>query len=93
MHNRNHEYSDDCEGCQPAMLDLKTGRTLPKDHPTMIIICKAFKEQTTLSDRRAWHRVVLQNSQNDKDLEIAQKVVDIMTKALEATGGHQENAN
>lgn len=78
----NHEYDDECPGCQPCLADAKTGEALPDNHPYIIKIRKAFKEKTTLTERRAWHRVIMQNSQNANDIEIAQKVTKTITDSL-----------
>lgn len=40
MHGHEKDYDPNCEGCVPALIDLKTGRPLPKDHPAMVrVLC------------------------------------------------------
>jgi hypothetical protein len=73
-HDANHEYDENCKGCQPAMMDVKTGKVLPDDSPEMVAILKFFKEKLTLVEKRAWHRVCVQCSQNKDDLLIAQRI-------------------
>lgn len=72
--NTPHEYDDDCPDCQPAMVDVQTGQPFPLTHPYTQAIMLAFKRDCTLAERRAWHRVVMANSKNEKDMEIAQRV-------------------
>jgi len=81
MHDPTHEYDENCEGCQPAMMDIKTGEVLPNDHPSMVIVLAHFKT-LSLADRRAWHRVCVQSSQNEKDLDIARKISFDIAQAL-----------
>jgi hypothetical protein len=78
-----HEYSDDCPDCQPAMLDLQTGRPLAADDPIMVAINKAWKEQTTLDERKAYSRVLFHQSKDPEDRRIYSKVVGIMTQAAQ----------
>lgn len=73
MHDASHEYDENCEGCQPAILDIETGEVMSNDNPIMITILETFKKMP-LERRRAWHRVVMQNSKNENDLRIAQEI-------------------
>lgn len=83
QHDNSHEYDDDCEDCQPVILDVKTGKPLPLNDPMMIAIRKAFKEKTTLIERRAWGRVVLQNSRNENDVKIVERISTIFQEEME----------
>lgn len=47
MHDPTHEYDYNCERCQPALMDMKTGKAMAKDHPVMTAVRKAWMEKTT----------------------------------------------
>jgi hypothetical protein len=81
MHDATHEYDENCEGCQPALFDIEAGKPMSNDHPYMVAIRQAFSQEP-LTDRRAWHRVVMQNSQNSHDLAIANAVATRMQNAM-----------
>ena len=85
VHNSDHEYDDNCPGCQPCLANPTTGEMLPDDHPAIVAIRKAWREQTTLAERHAWHRVVMQGSKSPQDLAIANAVNEKMQKALGET--------
>jgi len=89
MHDPTHEYDDDCEGCQPSLMDLKTGKPMDKDHPIMVAVLKAWKEKTTLTERRATSRVWMGQSNNPNDLEIMQRVGGMIQQVIKEI----ENAN
>ncbi len=61
------DHDDDCPGCRPAMMDLKTGKVLPPDHP-MMKIANAVWAQTTLAERQAFHRATCNNSEAVEDV-------------------------
>lgn len=83
MHDPTHEYDDDCEGCQPALMDTKTGKNMEKDHPVMVALMKAWKERTTLTERRATSRVWMGQSQNPIDFEIMHRVAGIIQQVID----------
>lgn len=82
MHDPTHEYDDNCEGCQPALMDMKTGKAMAKDHPVMIAVRKAWMEKTTLAERRATSKVWMGQSTNPKDIEIMERVGKIIQAAI-----------
>lgn len=81
MIDHTHEYDENCPGCQPAILDLQTNKPLPDDHPYMAAALRAFKS-CTMTQRRAWHRVVIQQSKNETDLKMAAEVGKIMAEEV-----------
>lgn len=83
MHDPTHEYDENCPGCQPAMLNLETGQPVPADDPSMVIVSRVFKS-FSLAERRAWHRVIMQNSQNENDWAITKRISDAVSGALNA---------
>lgn len=82
MHDPSHEYDDECEGCQPSLLDVSTGKPMKKDNPIMVALLKAWKEKTTLTERRATSRVWMGQSNNSLDIEIMQRVGGILQEAM-----------
>lgn len=81
MHDPTHEYDENCPGCQPAMLNLETGKPVPLDDPQMAVLLRVFNS-FSLTERRAWHRVVMQGSQNTDDLAVVKKISDTVSEAL-----------
>ena len=90
MHDPTHEYDDDCEGCQPGMMDVKTGKQMEKNHPMMVAVLKAWKEKTTLAERRATSRVWMGQSTNPIDIEIMQRVGGMMQEAIKGVDDADE---
>jgi hypothetical protein len=70
-------YQEDCPGCKPAAMDMKTGQVLPDDHPLAQQILRAWG-QTTLAQRKAWHKVTCLNSTDPLDLLLAQQFVSMI---------------
>jgi hypothetical protein len=60
-------FDDNCPGCRPAILDVKTGKVLPDDDPIMARMLTIWAN-TTLGERRAFHRVMCLNSREPLDL-------------------------
>ena len=75
------EYRDDCEGCQPALMDPKTGQKLPDDDPTMVAV-RAFWKTVPLEQKQACHRVWCFNSRDPQDLTLLAKVSQGMEAAV-----------
>ena len=76
------KYEEGCPGCQPAVLDTKTLKPLPDDHPLMKTVL-AFWETTTVEERTAFHNVTCANSRKDSDLRIMQDLMRRMRGELE----------
>jgi hypothetical protein len=78
-------YDENCKGCQPAIIDIATGRPLPENSLEMIAVMRMWKTTTSRAEREAWHRVTCQNSRNVADLMIFQsltrRIVAAMTTA------------
>lgn len=85
-----HEYDDNCEHCQPAIMDRKTGKVMDKNHPIMIAVTKAWKEKTTLTERRATSRVWMGQTQNPNDFEIMHRVAGIIQQAFDEAENENE---
>jgi hypothetical protein len=67
-------YEDDCEGCQPMVLDPKTGTILPDTDPLLQKMRAEFKKATR-QEKMAWHNVTCSNSRDPEDLKIAGALV------------------
>jgi hypothetical protein len=67
-------FSDDCPGCRPAILDVRTKRPLPDDHPIMQAMLEVWKG-TTLEQRRAYHAVMCDNSRKPEHLNTVQEII------------------
>ena len=68
------EFSDDCPGCQPVVLDVSTGQRMPDDHPIMQSVMAAWKA-TTLEQRQAYHAVMCNNSRLSHHMQIVEKLL------------------
>ena len=76
-------FDDECPGCRPAMVDVKTGRVFPDDSAEMKTVNRLWA-QTTLQERQAWHRVTCQNSRSIVDVQIAKRFADRIEAAFAA---------
>jgi hypothetical protein len=74
------EYDDNCAGCQPAMMDPRTGRVMSEDDPMMIAV-RRFWKTVDLEDKKACHRVWCFNSRETGDLTRMEKVAKGMEAA------------
>jgi hypothetical protein len=68
------EYQDNCPGCRPAIVDVKTGVILPDDDPMMVRMLAVWAT-TSVAQRRAYHRVMCLNSRDAIDLFIVNQIV------------------
>lgn len=75
-------YQEDCPGCRPAMIDLKTGQPLPDDNPMMKIVLGLFSE-ASYGERQAFHNVTCNNSRRTKDLQCCRGLVARFQKAID----------
>jgi hypothetical protein len=69
------KFDDNCPGCRPAILDLKTGKVLSDDDPVMAKMLGIWAT-TTLAQRQAYHRVMCLNSRDAVDLLLVRTVID-----------------
>lgn len=79
-----NKFDDECAGCKPAMMNVRTGVTYPDDHPTMIVVLRLWSE-TTLEERQAWHRFTCQSSRAIDDLKFAQIFSQRVEAAMRAS--------
>jgi hypothetical protein len=63
----------------PAILDVKTGKSLPDDHPTMRAMMRAWRAATR-GEQEAFWRVTVKNSRNASDLALCRNLI----RSLEA---------
>ena len=75
------EFEDNCEGCKPALLDVKTKRPYPADSPEVKAMMVVW-EGTTREERVAYHNVCCNNSLDQKDMLAAQQVAMRIADAL-----------
>ena len=76
------KFDDNCPGCRPAILDLKTGKVLPDDNPVMAKMLGIWAT-TTLAQRQAYHRVMCLNSRETVDLLLVRALMDRFKGAAE----------
>jgi hypothetical protein len=74
-------FSDDCSGCRPSLIDVKTGKVLPEESREMQAILNVWR-RTTLRERLVFHRVTCLNSRIRSDLRTFQIISERMQKAL-----------
>jgi len=85
-------FNDECPGCRPAMVDVKTKRVFADDSVEMTIVNRLWSE-TTIDERRAWHRVTCQNSRSLVDVQITKAFVDRLEAAFAAAAKKKERAS
>jgi hypothetical protein len=68
------KFDDNCPGCRPAIIDVKTKQVLPDNHPVMAAMLEVWKK-TSIGERRAYHRVMCLNSQDAIDLYLVDGVI------------------
>jgi hypothetical protein len=76
------EFDDNCPGCRPAILDIKTKKVLPDDHPVMRAMLEVWAK-TSVGERRAYHRVMCLNSRDAIDLYIVNNVISKLKELTE----------
>ena len=74
-------FEDDCPGCRPVLLDLKSGRALSEDSPQMQVVLGVWAE-TTIEERKAFHRFTCQNSRTPEDLKVISDLSASMSAAM-----------
>ncbi len=74
-------FDENCPGCQPAMLDLSTGKPYPANSPTMIKVREVWASMPR-DVKEAWHRVSCKNSRADADMARAAIFGQAVEKAL-----------
>lgn len=67
-------FSDECQGCRPAVFHPETGRVLSNDDPVMVKVNVVW-ETTTREEREAFHRVTCLNSRAPEDLSVMQGLI------------------
>jgi hypothetical protein len=77
-----HQFSDDCPGCRPALIDFKTGQVIPEDDPVMQSVL-AIWAKTTRKEREVFHCVTCLNSRVPSDLRIFKTVTDRIQGAFD----------
>ena len=75
------EFDDNCPGCRPAILDVKTGKVLPDDAPMMQAALGVWRTATT-EEKRAFHRFCCFNSRDPEDVRLASGIAQRIEKAL-----------
>jgi len=84
-------FDDECPGCRPAMMDVRTGKLFPADSAEMKIVDRLWRE-TTPEERRAWHRFTCQNSRALVDVQLAEAFGKRLEHALSAMARQKGSA-
>lgn len=79
------QFSDDCPGCRPAVIDVKTGKQMSDDTPIMQAV-NAVWAKTTREQREAFHNVCCKNSREPRDLELAGQIFQAIQSMANAQG-------
>lgn len=75
------QFDDNCKGCQPALLDPKTGQVMAANHPVMKKMMEVW-EHTTFEQRKAFHDVCCNNSREPHDLLLMDQILKSIQDAL-----------
>lgn len=76
-------FDDECPGCRPTMMDVKTGRLFADDSAAMVAVNRLWAA-TSPEERQAWHRFTCQNSRAPGDLILVKAFSDRVQAALTA---------
>lgn len=68
------EYSDDCPGCRPCLVDMTSGQPLSEDAPGVKALNAAWAK-TSKETRQAWHAVTCKNSRDPEHLALCRAFV------------------
>lgn len=71
-------FEEECPGCRPVLIDVKTGQACAPDSREQQVI-NALWDKTTKADRVAWHAVTCLNSRVPDHI----KVVMEFTKKIQ----------
>jgi hypothetical protein len=74
-------FENDCPGCRPALLDVKTGKTFAADTPEMKVI-NCVWSGTTKGERQAFHAFTCQNSRALHHIAIVKAITDKIDDGL-----------
>lgn len=75
------EFEENCAGCRPCVIDLKTGRPMDPDTEIMRAVNSVW-EGATIQEKRAFHNVTCNNSKRDEDVEPALELTYRIQKEL-----------
>jgi hypothetical protein len=64
-------------------MNAETGEVMSDDDPVMIRVNKIWNNETTYEMRKAFIEVTLHNSRDERDLSLANQVVDKFKKGTE----------
>jgi hypothetical protein len=67
------KFDDDCPGCRPVLIDLKTGKPFPNEHPAMQALNRLWAATST-EDKLAFHAFTCENS---RAMDVVIKVRDL----------------
>lgn len=81
-----NEFQEECRGCRPAIMDVKTGRVYADDSPIMKAILGVW-DKATPEEKQAYHRITCQNSRADKDLETVAPLLERLKEVIDALPG------
>jgi len=69
------EFSDDCPGCKPVLVDPKTKRVCPPDSAPMRVLMSVWNGLTR-EERRAFHAFTCLNDCSRENLEVMRRIVE-----------------
>lgn len=76
-------FEDECPGCRPCLIDVKTGQPMGEDEPAMRAAMRVWRG-TQRFEREAFHRVCCLNSRNAMDMLVMQSILARIKAQLEA---------
>lgn len=76
------QFDENCKGCQPVLLDGKTGAILANDNPMMQRVLEIWAT-LTLDERKTFHRVCCLNSTDPHDFRVLVKIHEKLAAAVE----------
>lgn len=76
------EFNDNDPGCMPCLIDGATQRPFDDNDPRLVAIHKAWKEQTSLEERKSFYDCCCQNSRDPADLGRMPRLIKLIEQAM-----------
>lgn len=75
------KFDPNCPGCRPAILDPRTGKPMPKDHP-LVVNVNAVWDAAPREEQEACWRIWVNNGRDPEDLNLASVFMDKVQAGL-----------
>ena len=77
------KFDDDCPGCRPALIDVRTGKVFHSSHPAVQAVNRVWA-RTTKEEREAFHQVTCLNNHTPAVLGVVMRLTKEIQNAISA---------